>query len=119
TSGRGVVWSMRGHHSGRRAVGAILRYARRVQRWLLSLALVAGCGGGSAAGTGAGDGGAHGGGADKAGRPARTAATGPLTEKECVVLADHMLDVALAEQRATLPPEKVPTAEKVAEVRGR
>jgi hypothetical protein len=80
-----------------------------------ALHLLAGCSGGagSAAGSGAG-----GSGGDRArvggGDPARS---GPLTEVECLELLDHYLDLAMAEKRATLPPEQVPTAEQVDRIR--
>lgn len=85
-------------------------------RWLASLALAAAACGGSSAHQGDGDTTAN-----TTQRPSgggqRPAATGPLTEPECIGLADHMLDVALTEKRATLPPDKVPTDEQVATIR--
>lgn len=41
----------------------------------------------------------------------------PLTEAECTQLLEHFLEVAMAEKRATLPPEQVPTDEQVARIR--
>ena len=86
-------------------------------RWLLSLALAAACGGGSS-GKGAGDGttpAGGGGGAQPA--EARPAPDAPLTHDECIRMVDHLLDVALTEQKATLPPDKVPTDEQVEKIR--
>ncbi|HUS67829.1 MAG TPA: hypothetical protein VMZ28_25010 [Kofleriaceae bacterium] len=83
-------------------------------RWLFSLALAAACGGSSGQG--------HEGGTTPAGDRTRTsepkpAPDAPLTHDECVRMVDHLLDVALTEQRATLPPDKVPTDEQVAQIR--
>jgi hypothetical protein len=44
-------------------------------------------------------------------------ASGPLSEAECMQLLDHYLELALAEKRATLPPEQVPTEEQVERIR--
>lgn len=41
----------------------------------------------------------------------------PLSEAECLAALDHFLEVAMAEKRATLPPEQVPTDEQVAAIR--
>jgi hypothetical protein len=43
--------------------------------------------------------------------------SGPLTEAECMRLLDHYLELAMAERRATLPAEEVPTEEQVARIR--
>lgn len=77
---------------------------------LLALGLLS-CGGKSAGEPGkAGPGGAAGG-------ATAPATSGPLTEAECMQLLDHYLELALAEKRATLPPEQVPTDEQVARIR--
>ena len=44
-------------------------------------------------------------------------AGGQLTEAECMRLLDHYLDLAMAEKRATLPADQVPSAEQVARIR--
>ena len=84
-------------------------------RWLFSLALAAACGGSSGQGHEGGTTPAGGGG-DRAAAP-RPAPDAPLTHDECVRMVDHLLDVALTEQRATLPPDKVPTDEQVDQIR--
>ena len=82
-------------------------------RWLFPLALAAACGGSS--GQGGGDG------TTPAGRKTTTAARpapdAPLDRDECIRMVDHLLDIALTEQKATLPPDKVPTDEQVAAIR--
>lgn len=80
---------------------------------LLTLCFIAlaaaGCGGGSTSG---GAGPTAGGGGEVV-----ASGGGPLTEAECTQLLEHFLDVAMAEKRATLPPEQVPTDEQVARIR--
>ena len=44
-------------------------------------------------------------------------ASGPLTEAECMQLFEHFLEVSMAEKRATLPPEQLPTDEQLARIR--
>jgi hypothetical protein len=93
-----------------------LRYADRVRDLrapvLLSLTLaVAACGGGQPSG------GARPGESGGSGEGAAVASTGPLTEPECMRLLDHYLELAMAEKRATLPEDQVPTEEQVARIR--
>ncbi|HTE55434.1 MAG TPA: hypothetical protein VK698_31485 [Kofleriaceae bacterium] len=75
--------------------------------------VVAACSGGStsraASGGSSGPGGAS--------APAAGGASGPLSEAECMQLLDHYLDLAMADKRATLPPEQVPTDEQVERIR--
>lgn len=73
---------------------------------------MAACGGGSKSGGGPGKSGDGAGGGAEA-----SSASGPLTEAECMQLLEHFLEVAMAEKRATLPPEQVPTDEQVARIR--
>ena len=73
---------------------------------------LAGCGGGSKA-SGAGGGSTGGSGGERAAAAER----GPLSEAECMQLLDHYLDLAMAEKRATLPAEQVPTEEQVERIR--
>ena len=87
-------------------------------RWLFSLALAAACGGGSS-GKGAGDGTTPAGGGGAQPAEARPAPDAPLTHDECIRMVDHLLDVALTEQKATLPPDKAPTEEDKATARER
>lgn len=54
---------------------------------------------------------------ERPGEPAPPAAEAPLTEAECLAALEHFLEVSMAEKRATLPPEQVPTAEQVASIR--
>jgi hypothetical protein len=76
------------------------------------VAALAGCSGTS------GKSGATGPDASKSGgEQAAPPASGPLSEAECLRLLDHYLDLAVAEKRATLPPEQVPTEEQVARIR--
>jgi hypothetical protein len=82
---------------------------RRCRLVACLLAVLAGC-------SGAGGKSASEPGAGKAGE-ATPAASGPLSEAECMRLLDHYLDLALAEKRATLPPEQVPTEEQVERIR--
>lgn len=118
--------------TARPAPGASPRYAGRVQalprsrlstsrvpRRGLALTLIAlfavalaGCGGGKG-GRGAG-GGATGG---TGGAGGEAAERGPLSEAECMQLLDHYLELAMAEKRATLPAEQVPTEEQVERIR--
>jgi len=46
-----------------------------------------------------------------------TPTSGPLTEAECMRLLDHYLELAVAEKRASLPPDQIPTAEQVQRIR--
>ncbi|HKE19971.1 MAG TPA: hypothetical protein VKB80_34090 [Kofleriaceae bacterium] len=91
----------------------------RARSRLLSLPVIAalcaaGCSGGSGGDAAGGKPGAARPGAGGAGTPR---ATGPLSEAECMQLLDHYLELALAEKRATLPPEQLPTDEQVARIR--
>ena len=77
-------------------------------RCALLLSLLVACGGGqSQGGTGP---------APAGGEPPATTG-GPLTEAECMKLLDHYLELAMAEKRATLPEDQVPTEEQVARIR--
>jgi hypothetical protein len=91
----------------------------RARSRLLGLSLIAalvapGCSGGSGGGRAAGE--PPGGGGATGGAQAAPRA-GPLSEAECMQLLDHYLELALAEKRATLPPEEMPTDEQVARIR--
>ncbi len=79
---------------------------------LCIIALAAtGCGGGSKSGGGESKSGGDGGG------EVAPSGGGPLTEAECTQLLEHFLEVAMAEKRATLPADQVPTDEQVARIR--
>lgn len=51
--------------------------------------------------------------------PPIDAAPARVSDEECVRLIDHTLEVGLALQRTVKPPEYVPTAEQVAEIRAK
>jgi len=91
--------------------------ARHITRALLIVGLAAaGCGGkGTTTDTTAGGGGG-GSAAPVATQPdaAAVAATGPLNEADCTAMIGHIMDLGVAEQRKTLPPEQVPTPGQVA-----
>lgn len=74
---------------------------------LLFSLLVAACGGQPRGGASPGP----------AGTDPPAATSGPLTESECMKLLDHYLELAMAEKRATLPEDQVPTEEQVARIR--
>jgi len=108
------------------AFGGFLRYAdavrARARSRLLGLPVIAalcaaGCSGGSGGDAAGGKPGAARPGAGAAGGADTPRATGPLSEVECMQLLDHYLELALAEKRATLPPEQMPTDEQVARIR--
>ena len=109
----------------RRAFFGFLRYAdavRAARSRLLGLPVIAalcaaGCSGGSGGDAAGGKPGATRPGAGVAGGAGTPRATGPLSEVECMQLLDHYLELALAEKRATLPPEEMPTDEQVARIR--
>lgn len=43
----------------------------------------------------------------------------PVSDDDCVRFVDHTLEIGLAQQRATKPPEYVPTPAQMAEIRTR
>jgi hypothetical protein len=52
-----------------------------------------------------------------AARPAAAAPDAKLTADECGAMLDHIIEVGWAEQKRTLPPEKVPTPDQIAEIK--
>lgn len=56
---------------------------------------------------------------DGSGAPPVDAAPVPIGDDDCVRFVDHTLAIGLAQQRATKPPEYVPTPEQMAEIRTR
>lgn len=53
---------------------------------------------------------------DAAPAPPRPA---PLSRAECEQMIDHVLEIGMAQQRASKPPDYVPTPEQVAQIRQR